>query len=330
MRPLRFGVVAERAQSREQLLDTARRAEDAGCSTLLIRDHLVQGPFPHQLAPLTSLATIAAVTTRLRLGTLTFCNGFRHPTVLAKEIATLDLLSGGRSELGIGAGFLQREFDEAGLPFRTPGDRVGRLEEAVQILKGLFAPGPLTYHGQHYDISGLDSFPKPVQQPHPPIHIGARRPRMLSIAAREGDIVGLLPVATDRGVMTDDPELRSPEAMTGQVECVREAAGDRFDQLELSTIAAVQISESPRAAAERLAQRRGWNVSADEVLAMPTVFAGPVDHVAELFQRRREEFSVSYFVLLDGALAAAAPVLARLSDAGGQMLQKSHGWRPPE
>src|SRR5437588_8592763 len=113
MRSLRFGVVAERAQSREQLLSTARRAEDAGYSTLLIRDHLVEGPFAHQLAPLTSLATVAAVTTRLRVGALTFCNGFRHPAVLAKEVATLDVLSGGRFELGIGAGFLQREFDEA-------------------------------------------------------------------------------------------------------------------------------------------------------------------------------------------------------------------------
>jgi probable F420-dependent oxidoreductase len=241
MRPFRFGTLAEHAQTPDQLLGTARRAEDLAYSALLIRDHLVEGPSAHQLAPPTSLAAVAAVTTRLRVGTQVLCNEFRHPAVLAKEIATLDVLSGGRVELGLGAGFLQREFDQAGMPFEPPGTRVDRLEETLRVLKGLFAAGPLTHHGDHYHVDGLDTFPKPVQRPHPPILVGAGRPRMLSIAAREADIVGILTVSTGGGVMTDDPETRTPEAVGAQIDRVRRAAGDRFEQLELAACVLVVI-----------------------------------------------------------------------------------------
>src|SRR5215472_16888186 len=227
MRPFRFGVLAEHAQTPDQLLDTARRAEAAGCSTLLIRDHLVEGPFLHQLAPLTALATVAAATTRLRVGTLVLANDFRHPAMLAKELAMLDVLSGGRVELGLGAGFLRREYEEAGLPFDRPADRVGRLEESLQVLKGLFGAGPLTHEGRHYRVSGLDSHPRPVQRPHPPLHVAAAQPRMLGIAGREADIVNLQGVSTAGGVVSEDPAGRSPAAVAGRVEHIRAAAGER-------------------------------------------------------------------------------------------------------
>lgn len=314
MRPFRFGVLAETSQTREQLLDTARRAEDAGYSTFLIRDHLVEGPFAHQLGPLAAMTAAAMATTRLRVGTMVLCNGFRHPAVLAKEIATLDQLSGGRVELGIGSGFLRREFDEAGLHFPAPGDRVGRVEEAIHALKGLFAPGPCTYRGRYYDLNGLDSFPKPVQQPHPPIHVGAGRPRMLSIAARHADIVGLLTVSTADGVMTDRPEGRSPQAVARQVARVRTAAAGRADDLELSIVATVMITDNARATAEEVARSRGWSgVSADQVQAMPMMFIGPEDRVAELLHQRRLEFGVSYFVVSDRSLETVAPVVAQMA-----------------
>src|SRR5262245_8132972 len=239
VRPFRFGVLAESAQTAEQLLDTARRAEDAGFSILLIRDHLVQDPFPHQLGPLTALAAVASATRTLRVGTLVISNDFRHPAVLAKEVATLDVLSGGRVELGMGAGFLRRDYDEAGLPFDEPRDRVGRLEEALRLLKALFGPDPVTHHGQHYAVERLDGFPKPVQRPHPPLQVAAARPRMLAIAAREADIVSLQTVSTAGGVLTDDPAGRSAGAVADQIARLRDAAGDRFDQLALSTTAAM-------------------------------------------------------------------------------------------
>src|SRR5215472_16819050 len=266
MRPLRFGVIAEHAQTPDRLLETARRAEAAGCSTLLIRDHLVEGPFEHQLAPLTALAAAAAATTHLRVGTLVLSNDFRHPAVLAKELATLDVLSGGRLEVGLGAGFLRRDYDGGGIRFDPPGDRVGRLEESLQILKALFGPDGLTYHGRHYRIDDLNSFPKPVQRPHPPLHVAAAQPRMLAIAGREADIVNLQGVSTTGGVMSEDPAGRSPEAITEKVERIRAAAGERFDDVELSTVVNVQVTDHPTRAAEDMARARGWGIAPEQVL----------------------------------------------------------------
>lgn len=313
MRPLRFGVVAENAQTPDALLRTARLAEDAECSTLLIRDHFIQDPFDHQLAPLTALAFVAAATRRLRVGTLVLSNDYRHPVVLAKELATLDQMSDGRVELGLGAGFLRREYDQAGLTFDPAGVRVSRLEESLRVLKGLLAGQPVIHHGDHYRIDGLASFPPSVQRPHPPLLVAAAQPRMLSIAAREADIVSFQSVSTGDGAVTDPPAGRTAEALARQVELVRKAAGDRFDQLELSTTANVVLTDRPRQAAEEQARQRGWDgVSADEVLAMPTMFLGPPGHLAGLFAERRERFGISYFVLFDGALPGVAPHLADL------------------
>ncbi len=313
MNTFRFGVLAEHAQTPDHLLDTARRAEAAGFSTLLLRDHLVEDPFLPQLAPLTALAAVAATTTRLRVGTLVLANDFRHPAVLAKEIATLDVLSGGRVEPGFGAGFLRRDYDEAGLRFDRPGDRVGRLEESLQVLKGLFGAGPMMYDGHHYRVCGLDAYPKPVQRPHPPLQVAAARPRMLAIAGREADIVNLQGVSTAGGVMTDDPTARAPDVVAEQVARVHEAAEDRFPALELSTVVNLAVTDRPRLAAEEIARQRGWGVSADQVLAMPTFLVGPLDHLVELLHERREAFGLSYYIVSDGALDTARPLLDALA-----------------
>jgi probable F420-dependent oxidoreductase len=318
MRPFRFGVIAEHALTPDRLLETARRAEAVGCSTLLIRDHLVEGPFAHQLAPLTALAAVAAATTRLRVGTLVLSNDSRHPAVLAKELATLDVLSGGRLEVGLGAGFLRRDYDGGGIPFDAPGDRVGRLEESLQVLKGLFGPGPLTYHGRHYRLDELDSYPKPAQVPHPPLHVAAARPRMLAIAGREADIVNLQGVSTSGGVMSEDPAGRSPEAVAEKVDRIRSAAGERFADIELSTVLTLAVTDRPRAAAEEIARIRGWGVTAEEVLAMPAVLVGPPDHLVELLHERRSAFGLTYLVLSDAALAEAEPLMERVATAAAR------------
>jgi probable F420-dependent oxidoreductase len=316
MRPLRFGVVAESARTPDELLRTARLAEDAGCSTLLLRDHFVEGPFDHQLAPLTALSFVAAATSRLRVGTLVISNDYRHPVVLAKELATLDQLSGGRVEPGLGAGFLRREYEEAGLPFDPPGVRVSRLEESLRVLKRLLAGEPVNHQGVHYRIDGLVSYPPSAQRPHPPLLVAAARPRLLAVAAREADIVSFQPVSTGGGVVADPPGGRSPETLARQVELVREAAGDRVEHLELCTTATVVVTDRPRQAAEEQARRRGWDgLSAGEVLTMPTMFLGPPHHLADLFAERRERFGITYFVLFDGALPGVAPHLADLLSA---------------
>src|SRR5262249_2980073 len=274
----------------------------------------IEDPFGHQLAPLATLATVAAVTRRLRIGSLVLANDYRHPVILAKEVATLDVLSNGRVELGLGAGFSQSEYEQAGLRFDPPGVRVDRLEESLRVVKGLFADGPLTFAGTHYSVTGLDGFPKPVQRPHPPILIGAAGPRMLAIAGREADIVGFHTVATARGVMSEDPASRRAPAVAERGDRVRRAAGDRSDRIELGMVVTVIVAEPRPPAAERLARDRGWSgVSADQVLEMPSVFIGSPDRIAEEMQARRERFGFSYYVVLDRSIEAVAPIVARLT-----------------
>jgi len=313
-RPFRFGVFAEAARSPRALLDTARRAEDCGYATFLLRDHFIAEPFGHQLAPLTALATVAAGTTTLRVGSLVLSNDYRHPVMLAKEIATLDVLSNGRVELGLGAGFSRAEYDHAGLSFDPPGVRVARLEEALRVLKGLFAAEPLTFSGKHYIVSQLDSFPKPVQRPHPPILVGAAGKRMLSIAAREADIIGFQTVSTVHGGASHDPSVRLAPAVAQKIDWVRQAAGDRFSGIELSMVVTVVVGEDRRQSAEQFAHKRGWDgISAAQVLEMPSLFFGSVDHIVDEMQERRERYGFSYFVIFDHAMDQAAPIVARLA-----------------
>lgn len=313
-RPFRFGVFGEHTRSREALLGTARRAEDAGYSTFLIRDHFIEAPFGHQLAPLAALTAAAGVTTRLRVGSLVLSNDYRHPVMLAKEIATLDVLSNGRVELGLGAGFSKAEYDCAGIPFDPPGVRVDRLEEAIRVLKGLFGEGPLTVAGKHYAVTNLDGFPKPVQRPRPPLLIGAAGTRMLSIAAREADIIGFQTVSTANGLMADDPRGRLAPVVAERVERVRQVAGERFREIELSMVATVVFTEQRRPAAEQLARDRGWkDISAEQVLDMPSIFIGSLDHIVDEMRARRERHGFSYYVVLDQAMEQVAPIVARLA-----------------
>lgn len=313
-RPFRFGVFAEGVRSREALLDTAQRAEDGGFATFLIRDHFIAEPFGHQLAPLTVLATVAAVTRTLRIGSLVFANDYRHPVVLAKEIATLDVLSEGRFELGLGAGFSRAEYEQAGIAFDPPHVRAERLEEALHVVKGLFADAPFTFTGQHYSVAGLHSFPKPLQRPHPPILVGAASSRMLSIAARHADIIGLQTVATTRGVLAQDPKVRSASAVSEKIEQIRQAAGERFEEIELSTVASVLMTAHRQEAAEQFARDRGWgDIAADEVLTMPSVFIGTVDHIVDEMRGRRERYGISYYVFFDQLMETVAPLVTRLA-----------------
>ena len=314
LHPFRFGVCAEGVRSREALLDTARRAEDGGFATFLIRDHFIAEPFGHQLAPLTALATVAAVTRTLRIGSLVFANDYRHPVVLAKEVATLDVLSEGRFEVGLGAGFSRAEYEQAGIAFDPPHVRVERLEEALHVVRGVFADAPFTFAGKYYSVSSLNSFPKPLQRPHPPILVGAASSRMLSLAARHADIIGLQTVSTTRGVVAQDPKDRSASAVSEKIEQVRQAASERFEEIELSTVASVIMTDNRQEAAERFARDRGWDdIAADEVLEMPSVFIGTVDHIVDEMQDRRERYGISYYVFFDHLMDSVAPLVTRLA-----------------
>jgi probable F420-dependent oxidoreductase len=282
----------------------------------LLRDHFVGEPFGHQLAPLIALTAAATATTTLRVGTLVLANDYRHPVMLAKEAATLDVFSGGRLELGLGAGWLRSEYEAAGIPFDTPGDRVSRLEESIRLLKALLDGEPATFGGSHYQVVELDSFPRPTQRPHPPLLVGAGSQRMLRLAGQEADIVGILPKALPNGTISADLSERTPAAMAQKVAWIREGGGDRFDQIELSMIVSPLISNDSQDAALQFATARGWGAAAaDQVLEMPSAFVGPVDRIVDLMQARRDGYGFSYYVVSDRAMDAFAPVVDKLSGA---------------
>lgn len=317
-RPFRFGVLCERMPTAAALVDQARRAEDLGYATFLLRDHFIREPFGDQLAPFPALVAAAAATTTLRVGTLVLDNDYRHPVLLAKEAATLDALSGGRFELGLGAGWLREEYERAGLRFDPPGVRIGRIVESVRILKGLFAGEPLTYAGQHYSISGLESFPTPVQRPHPPLLLGGGGRRMLRLAAREADIIGVLTSSVASGTLSNDPTERLAARVAEQVDWIRAAAGERFGAIELSLVVSPILTDhtdaSRQDAAEDYAHARGWSgLPAAQILEMPALLLGTPARIAEDLAARRARYGFSYLVVADEHAEAFAPVVAQLA-----------------
>jgi probable F420-dependent oxidoreductase len=314
LRPFRFGVLFEQMDTQHAWVNKARQIEDAGYATLLIRDHFVAEPFGKQFAPFAALMAAADATTTLRVGNLVLDNDYRHPVILAKEAATLDVLSNGRFELGLGAGWAKHEYEQAGLPFDVPGVRVSRLEEALQVLKGLWAPSPLTFSGNYYAIDHLDGFPKPIQGPHPPILVGTGGKRMLALAAREATIIGFLSGDYSTGVAVDDPLKRLGAAVAQKIAWVRQAAGERFDDLELSMVLTTVHSEDQQRAAEHLASERGWSsISAEQVLDMPSIVIGSVKQMVEQLYQWRERYGFSYYIVTDEHMQTFAPVVAQLA-----------------
>jgi probable F420-dependent oxidoreductase len=305
-RPFRFGVSGQRPTLPEWQ-DLARKVEHLGYSTLLLPDH-----FGRQLSPLPALQAAAAATSRLRVGTIVLDNDFRHPALLAKDAATLDVMTDGRFELGIGAGWMAADYRWTGIPFDPPGTRVARLAEAVTIIKGLFAGGPVTFNGRFYQIDALEGFPRPIQQPRIPILIAGSRRRMLSLAGREADIVGI----EDRQFAeraTGSTELH-PAVAAEQIAIVREAAGERFADLELNVFAArVEVTDDRSSTAEALAAHFGS--SREAVLDSASFLIGSVETIVETLQARREQMRLSYVMVFDRVMDAFAPVVSRLSGA---------------
>jgi probable F420-dependent oxidoreductase len=305
VRPFRFGVTAPTPSAGTDWAERARRVEQLGYATLVVPDH-----FRDHLAPVPALTAAALATTRLRVGSLVFSNDFRHPAVLAKEAATIDVLSAGRFELGLGAGWLRAEYDQAGIPFEAPGTRVGRLEEAVTIIKGLLAGERMTFAGRHYTIADLEGRPTPVQRPHPPIAIGGGGRRMLTLAARQASIIGLVPRARRDGSGLDLTDL-SDAATREKLEWVRAAAGDRFDSLEIHALIQAVAVGPRRAAADDLASR--FKVARDVVLETVYVLLGTTQEICETLRERRARYGISYLTVFERDMEAFAPVVERLA-----------------
>ena len=312
-RPLRFGVVSESAPHPAAWLDFARRVEDSGVDVLLMRDHFMTGPFGPQFAPLAALASAAAATSRLHVGTMVLNNDYRHPALLAHEAATLHAISGGRFELGLGAGWYQPEYEAAGISFDAAARRIDRLEETLDILTRLFRGETVRHAGATYQLDGLDLSAVPNLSGKPPIAVGAGGPRMLRLAARYADIVGLLPAPIRGSDDSDDSADRLPAAFDAKRAIVESASGGRSSQIELSAFATFVLTETRRSSTEDLIASRGWHgVDPEMVWQMPTVFIGSADQIREDLASRRERHRLSYLISSDNDLTTLTKILAGL------------------
>jgi probable F420-dependent oxidoreductase len=309
-RRFRFGVICagNEISSAQQFTELARKTEALGYATLYVPDHFVD----HPLAPTVALAHAAAVTTTLRIGPLVLGNDYKHPVVLAREAATLDLLSNGRFELGIGAGWMTVDYAKAGMQLDRPGVRIARLAESIAILKGLFAGGEFSFAGTYYTIDALDGRPKPVQRPMPFV-IGGGGPKILALAAREADVVGIN--ANLRGGSPDSPDTISSltAAATDQkLAWLRESAGARFVDLEIQTLCGFTlITDDSTAIYEGMASHFG--VSPADARMAPVTLVGSEGEIVELLEARRERWQMSYVVVESTAVETFAPIVARLN-----------------
>ena len=301
----RFGVNTWAAVSGHDWVDKARRIEALGYSTLFMPDHLAD-----TLSPFSALAIAAQAAPTLRVGPFVLNNDFRHPVVVAREVATLDLLTDGRVELGLGAGYADAEYRQTGLRFDRGRVRVTRLGEAVSIIKGLLAGESVSFTGEHYTIAGHQIHPRPVQRPRPPILIGGNGRELLTLAAKEADIVSFTGATFPPGGRPAQLNGFAADDFGQRVAWVRSAAAGRALELNV-LVQEVMVAETPRKATEELASR--FRVASDVALDSPFLLAGPTGHLIETLQARRERWGVSYVVVFERSIEDFAPVVARLA-----------------
>ncbi len=320
--PFRFGWQAFNAESAADWRDKARRAEALGYSSFMLADHYI-GPGPalaatfhpvQGIAAVPAIAVAAEATSTIKVGARVMCIDYRNPAVLIKEMATLDFFSEGRLELGLGAGWLQGEYEAMGVNWDPAGTRVSRLEDVVQMAKLLMGDGEVDFVGRDgtgVRAVGFEGLPKTVQRPHPPIMIGGGSKRVLSLAGREAQIVSFN-FDNSSGKIGPGVPTSDADATDQKVAWVREAAGDRFDSLELEIGAYFTfVTDQGQATAEAMAPRMGLTV--DQMLNHPHALIGSVDTICDELERRRERYGISYVTVGDAAADAFAPVVARLA-----------------
>ena len=296
--------MVSRARSAQHWAEIAKRAESLGYDVLLMPDHITD-----QLAPVPALAAAAAETTKLRIGIFVFDNDYRNPLMLAKEAATLDLLSDGRLEFGIGAGWNQRDYRQLGIGYDAPKLRVDRMEEALRLIKRVWTEPTVTYTGKHYRAVDAQILPRVVQRPHPPIMVGGGGPRMLRLAAREAQIVALAPAVNVRG----GPKLRTVtlRSLDERVARLRATGGERFNTLELNVIVFdAQVTDARQSLMASLAAR--VKASVTSLVKTPFFLYGSRASLVEELLERRDRLGVSYIALPGDAMRAFAPIVADL------------------
>jgi len=268
--------------------------------------------FGDQLAPVPALMAAASVTTTLRVGALVWDNDYKHPVVLAKELATMDVLSGGRLEIGLGAGWMATDYEQSGIPFDSNKVRVDRFEEGLTVIKSAMRGEPFSFSGEHYTITDYSGSPRPLQSPCPPVLIGGGGPRVLSIAAREADIVGINGTLAAGVIGPDAIASMTAEAVDQKIETVRAAAGSRIDDIEFNVRAfLVRVTDDREGATEQIA---GFvSVDPEMVRATPFVLIGTPEEIVEDLLQRRERWGFSYVIVGGEDVEPFAPVVAALA-----------------
>jgi probable F420-dependent oxidoreductase len=306
MRPMRFATQSGGAPSAQEWIDRAKRLETLGYHTLAMPDHMVGGAW----AAMPSLAVAAAVTQKLRVGTLVVDNDFRNPTVFARECATVDVLTNGRFELGIGAGWLDRDYQSTGIPFDRGRVRVARLAEAVTLIKRLFTEEQITFRGRYYNVEMAECRPKPVQQPYPPFLIAGGGPDILALAGREASIVAIVPAGiTGSGKIP--PENFTLDTMRRQIGLVRSAAGARFGEIELSMLLDCSLSDDRDKAIAELAEK--GKVEPDAVRNNAYRGIGTLRDIRDHILRVRDAIGVTYFCLRGPDVESLGPIVGELA-----------------
>lgn len=278
-----------------------------GYAAFYVPDH-----FGDQLAPFTALQAVADATTNLRVGPLVLDNDYRHPVVTAKEAATLDVLSDGRLDFGIGAGWLMTDYEQAGMPYDSPGVRIERLDEAIQVIKGLFRGEAFSFSGKHYTIKNLEGKPLPAQRPHPPFLIGGGGRKMLQLAAREADLINVNFDLREGAPNANVAKTGLAEVTDQKLGWVRDAAGERMKDIELGVwILQAHVTEERESLASALAPRVG--LAPADVLASPHILVGTIEQIAEDLVERRERYGISHIAIPGDAAEALAPLVERLA-----------------
>ncbi|MSO60437.1 MAG: TIGR03621 family F420-dependent LLM class oxidoreductase [Ilumatobacteraceae bacterium] len=305
-RPFRFGVQASNANSRAEWIDLAHKTQDNGFDVLTMPDH-----FSDQLAPIPALMTIADATSTLRIGALVWDNDYKHPVVLAKELATMDLLSDGRLELGIGAGWMISDYQQAGMPYDSPGVRIDRFIEGMQVIRGAMAPGAFSFSGKHYTITDYDGLPKPIQTPCPPVLIGGGGKRVLTYAARTADIIGINGTMTAGVVGPDAIASMTAEAVNDKVNIVLDAVGDRINDIEMNIRAFfVSVTDDRGTAMQNISKM--IRVEPEMIAQTPFALVGSPAQIVQDLLERRDRWGFSYVIVGAQDMESFAPVVAQL------------------
>jgi probable F420-dependent oxidoreductase len=303
----RFGVQCGGEHTAASWRALARQIEDLGYSTMYTPDHFVDTVF----APMTALAMAAEATTTLRVGALVFDNDYKHPAILAKEWATIDVLSGGRTELGIGAGWMKTDYDALGIPYDSPGTRIARLDEGLQVIKGCFSGEPFSFRGEHYTINDYRGMPKPVEGGIP-ILIGGGAQKILGLAGREANVVGINPNLRVGAITADAARSAAAAETARKIEWIKAGAGDRFDEIELQIRYFVHaISDDREGFAKAVAG--AVDMTPEEVLGSGTALIGTIPELIDTVQQRREEWGVTNVVVGGDFYEQFAPVVAQLA-----------------